>query len=717
MIRLKGLLSVVDRCMEKAAKLSKDDIDDVNTFYNNIVLPTKQEFGGVPGRDYDPKYYVKDFPKKVGTRYFDGLNASGYASPRDVFNTVHLQSTVGGPSVFVHELTHLQNRDAPFFLRRLPIFRNYAPVAHAGASPQEDRTLTRAYHFGPSALQAGYGKKHRDVKHGLMEQATTNREYRYKIWKDLSKQLGHPATYDEFKQHVRSMPQNEILSIWQNPVNPYQTNAINSRVRDNPERKRLLYERDHLPRPPKEYDKWVVYRGNPNQFKDEVWYKDNPELFDSIIRDHRYTKQYNEAMETYNKELQAYEQAKANQPKPTLMGRFRQVVGLDPTSPKLPPKPIKPYFQTFGFNPYYEVNRSNYQKAEKAISDFDKAHVGDPEAIRRAWLEVAHNQPQQPSALGQPSRFGGAKAASAIPIFRPTQYNSLKGHPMTPYASAFIKRACERKFDKHELLSAMQKLIMTKQAQQKGQTRQGLMNRMRAGLTTGLGHFLGGASTNGLPKSVTGTWTTPPSVDFRKAFPSAAGKFPAAPLPGGILGTGAATTPYLRPGFAGGMFDGTTGKEVSDSNGNPVTGDGAKDSTHYTTPKSWLERLREVGRPTTDLAGRPLSNNTNGVQKATASLGQTDTTQGGGLQHPNAQSGWQDLLSQWRARRGGDGSVRTPPPDPNTARGWDQILEGWRSRRNGGRFMPPPGRTMEWRHEWDRPGDTMLLRGPVPRFM
>ena len=128
---------MIDNKLVKQAQLSKEDIDDVNTFYNNIVLPTKLEFGGVPGKDYDPKYYIKNFPKKVSIEYYSGKPTDnfGYVSPADASSIVHLSKDFGGQSAFVHELAHLQNRDAPYYLRPdIPLVKWFSPTPHSGAS-------------------------------------------------------------------------------------------------------------------------------------------------------------------------------------------------------------------------------------------------------------------------------------------------------------------------------------------------------------------------------------------------------------------------------------------------------------------------------------------------------------------------------------------------------------------------------------------------------
>lgn len=201
-----------------------DAVNNVNTFYNDIVLPTKQEFAGVPGKDYDDKYYTPDFMKdkaNVAQKVMFGAPIYGYVSPLDVKNKINLnrptmrQAIKKFPemleSVLTHEGTHLQNRDAPFIL-------NMATKTHGGVSDVEQKKLDEAYGFTPAMMGKMYGMAPHLGRIGKMEEATVNREYRKALYDKLKTQLGHNPTYDEFKEYVGNLTPQEVEQTYRDNV-------------------------------------------------------------------------------------------------------------------------------------------------------------------------------------------------------------------------------------------------------------------------------------------------------------------------------------------------------------------------------------------------------------------------------------------------------------------------------------------------------------------
>ena len=459
-----------------AARLSKQDIQDVNTFYNTIVLPTKQEFGGIPGKDYDPKYYVKDFPLKTKVMYDNpGDSFGGYVSQDDLRNKAYLSPRFNDDttrSMFVHELTHLQNRDFPYKWRRYVPFGTLVP--HSGASAAEDRKLLQAYRFGREAVGPFYEDKEDITQHYLNEQATTNREYRYALWRQLSSRLGKPATYEEFKKYITEMPQTEIL----NNLDLLLPNGYMERAHEvargiqfqDPDYSRK-YNELLLDKPPASAYQPIHITSDADieKLKATDWYRHRPEAF----------------TDKFNSLAMQLDEYNATHPRkqPGLLDRIRRkITGA-------PPPPPGDILDTF----VPEDLLHDYRM--KALDDLDveygkKLKVRDPEAFRKAWLEVAQND--QPSSTSKAAEVkpqsSSPGVSSVVQLIQPVSTRTY----MTPFAYGFIKRASARKFNKAQLLGALYK-----QAQwnvgQTGTATPGLPNvrqaltSLGAGLRNGLG--------------------------------------------------------------------------------------------------------------------------------------------------------------------------------------------------------------------------------------
>ena len=205
-----------------ALKYPKFDLDstveDVNDFYNRVVVPTKERYAGTPGKDYDDRNYRKDFVKDLDVHQDVKAFAPvyGWSSPMDIRNGVHLnrpplyRTMARWPdiidSVITHEATHEQNNDTP----SLGIGR-----PHSGVSRREQDIADRAYGFDADAMAPFYPKlsSRRRELFGKMEEITTNREFRRAIDREITRQLGHPPSVDEFVSWVDKASPEELRRL------------------------------------------------------------------------------------------------------------------------------------------------------------------------------------------------------------------------------------------------------------------------------------------------------------------------------------------------------------------------------------------------------------------------------------------------------------------------------------------------------------------------
>ena len=182
-------------------------------FLNGVTLDTKREFAGKPGTDYDPTYYAKNF--------WDNTRSIRYGKPGEAPVSNFMGDIKLDPaeplwdrySSLIHELTHFQNRDNT--------------LTGYGRSPLEDRILRLAYGFTTGDVEnSGVPMPTKSMAQtALDEQATTNREYRFRIYRDLVNKLHRWPTYDEFKNHITTMPDEDIDRIFREYPNSYVRSA------------------------------------------------------------------------------------------------------------------------------------------------------------------------------------------------------------------------------------------------------------------------------------------------------------------------------------------------------------------------------------------------------------------------------------------------------------------------------------------------------------
>lgn len=241
-----GYVPTREERQASAPSVRQKRVNNVNAFYNNIVLPTKNEYAGTPGVDYDGSRYGNDFALTTPIHYYFNPFSSyaGWANTtkgRDININSAFTPLTDPESTIVHELAHQQNIDS----NRRSAYNARTGGPHAGLSSRERDTLDRAYDFSGYGARGMFRKSYDDLVNGWrlpwgrisgrQEDHTTNREYRYAIYKDMSKSLGRAPTYDEFKEYIKSMPLQEIKRRALNTPNDY----VNPRRWKNADRNRL----------------------------------------------------------------------------------------------------------------------------------------------------------------------------------------------------------------------------------------------------------------------------------------------------------------------------------------------------------------------------------------------------------------------------------------------------------------------------------------------
>lgn len=250
------------------------DLSDVREFYNNIVLPTKARNAGVAGQDYDGANYRKDFMDSVNIRGkaltspgsdhgVSGVHTGQYEltgesgkpvaySPgssnvyidRDFIS--RMAKARGIPEkdlvnqVLVHELTHAQNFDSEKFGKGRGTSKAEMNLADEGYGFLEDSKNApgRAFYRRPGMTREEGDASLRN------EQITTNREYRYLLFKEFKKKYGRSPTNDEFVSMVQRIPAEAYAKfLYKNAPNAY-TDPTRWITRDS--NGKLVYNYDNI---------------------------------------------------------------------------------------------------------------------------------------------------------------------------------------------------------------------------------------------------------------------------------------------------------------------------------------------------------------------------------------------------------------------------------------------------------------------------------------
>jgi len=174
-------------------KVLQDSAGGVNDFFNDIILPMKKKYGGTPGVDYNPEYFVRDFPSTVRPRVpqvkkmkpmWSGYNLGDkvYISPRTD------QTKKQKVSTLVHEmLGHLLHRDA--FLS-----------GKSGYSQRDLDLLNKAFGWDLDTMRRSYrsGAIGQDtVEH---EEGATLKQLQWDLYLRLKNKLGRKPTFEDWER-------------------------------------------------------------------------------------------------------------------------------------------------------------------------------------------------------------------------------------------------------------------------------------------------------------------------------------------------------------------------------------------------------------------------------------------------------------------------------------------------------------------------------------
>jgi len=179
-----------DRAYQDAIKTLEAERAVDNDFFNDIVLPMKQKYGGTPGKDYNSGYYYRDFPKSKTPGYFPlpfvkGINLGPYSivSP--------MTAASAGRYTNAHEtLGHMLHKDG-------------LPWALSGYSPWERDTLNKAFEFDPTTIARVY-KTPLGRFHTFGEQGATLKQiqrYLYsKLREQTQEQFGRKPNFEDWEK-------------------------------------------------------------------------------------------------------------------------------------------------------------------------------------------------------------------------------------------------------------------------------------------------------------------------------------------------------------------------------------------------------------------------------------------------------------------------------------------------------------------------------------
>ncbi len=189
--------------------------ETIKDFFNDIQFPTKQEFGGRPGIDYNDSKYRNGFWNDAKIYYGD-KDSEGITWP---WGSLRIPITDNGQldeSTLVHELQHYMDRDS-------------VPFVQSGRSRADNAKLQSGYAFNKSDM-VGYipGTKWYAKK---IEPSSTNAEYRYKLYKQLLREnmkagKGKP-TYEQFKEYIRTLPADQLVQYYSRTPNMYAESLVN----------------------------------------------------------------------------------------------------------------------------------------------------------------------------------------------------------------------------------------------------------------------------------------------------------------------------------------------------------------------------------------------------------------------------------------------------------------------------------------------------------
>ena len=208
-----------------------DAMSMAGDFHDRIQVPTKREFAGVPGKDYDAANWQPGFRPRAMADRLDDLSGTAAVASRDksgnpwvTFNdrfgftdNGYLNADQLYPWA-AHEVNHLESVDAmPGSGGRI----TGDPREGSGRSEKEREILDDAYRFDKEFWKFIGGDDKKGVNSANAEQGGTNTQYRANIDAELTMRLGRKPTYKEFKDFIKGMSYDDILDRYKRYANGY----------------------------------------------------------------------------------------------------------------------------------------------------------------------------------------------------------------------------------------------------------------------------------------------------------------------------------------------------------------------------------------------------------------------------------------------------------------------------------------------------------------
>jgi len=214
------------------AKNIADAMAMAGDFHDRIQVPTKKEFAGVPGKDYDDTYWRPGFRPRARATRMDNLKGTMAVASRShagdpwvTFNDRMGFLPKGGYMeakklypMAAHEVGHLSSMDV------LPGTGGRVtgdPLEGSGRSKRERDILDAAYRFDKGFWGALAGGDEKGINKANAEQGATNTGYRASIDAELADRLGRKPTYQEFKDYIKGMSAKDIKDRYKRYANAY----------------------------------------------------------------------------------------------------------------------------------------------------------------------------------------------------------------------------------------------------------------------------------------------------------------------------------------------------------------------------------------------------------------------------------------------------------------------------------------------------------------
>lgn len=242
------------------------------SFHENFILPTKKEFGGTPGVDYDAEVYENPYTYKgVIRRIFDEKQwAELFGQPRAA--GLHITGTPLGDQINLRKDSGLDTQAVNIHETNHEFQARNPNRANGGVSDNDKKKLDAAYRFTKQDLSPFYTDPTEELV--SQEEHSTNGEFQFEIYKNLSRQLGRPASLEETRSYIENMTPEQVFSL-------FNGDKRNGYVEHNRDMKHLGH--DATDDVPLDLPKQILVK-RPEDIRNAPWFKRNPEYFEPFLQ-------------------------------------------------------------------------------------------------------------------------------------------------------------------------------------------------------------------------------------------------------------------------------------------------------------------------------------------------------------------------------------------------------------------------------------------------